>query len=67
MWVVEFLYRGGATQIKGPFETKELAEAFAKENRSCPGDEPVVYAKEVDNMSGWENDPWELTWPEPKK
>lgn len=66
MWVVEFLYRGGSTQIKGPFKTKKLAEAFAKEH-CCPGDSPVAYAKEVDNMFGWENDPWELTWPEPKK
>lgn len=66
MWVVEFLYRGGASEFKGPFKNKQLAEEYAKNHQSCPGDSPAIFAREIDNMAGFEKDWWDLTWPEVK-
>ncbi len=66
MWIVRIYYRGGSSSYEGPFESKEAAENYVDENNYCPGDEHM-WAEEVDNLAGFENGPWELTWPNTKR
>ena len=64
MWVVKWHFRGGNFTIEGPFDTKEQAEKHIEDNNTFD-EKPELL--EVDNLAGFETDPWELTWPEPKE